>query len=62
MSRWHEEGGATAVEYMLIASSIAAILVLVLSVLGRQAQDGLCAGSSAMSQVDVVTQTNPNCP
>lgn len=60
-SRPQAQDGATAVEYMLIVSSVAAIIVLVLSVLGRQAQDGFCAGSSAMQQVDVVTQTNPNC-
>lgn len=59
MSRLHADDGATAVEYGLIVASIAALVLLVLFVLGQQAQTQFCDASSAMEQVGA--PANPNC-
>ncbi len=52
----HREDGATAVEYGLIVAAIAALIVLVVLVLGRQVQEGLCETSSALNEADAIDQ------
>ncbi len=52
-----QEEGATAVEYGLIVAAIAALIVLVVLVLGRQVQEGFCDTSSALSQSSSITTT-----
>lgn len=51
----HNEEGATAVEYGLIVAAIAALIVLVVLVLGRQVQSGFCDTASALN----TTTTTP---
>ncbi len=49
------EDGATAVEYGLIVAAIAALIVLIVIVMGRQTEEMFCGTASAMNNV-VTTQ------
>ncbi len=51
---FHREEGATAVEYGLIVAAIAALIVLVVLVLGRQVQEGFCDTASALGSADTI--------
>lgn len=51
----HNEEGATAVEYGLIVAAIAALIVLVVLVLGRQVQEGFCDTASSIATASTIT-------
>lgn len=55
-----DESGATAIEYALIVAAIAALIVLIVVILGQQVARNFCDTSSAMEQIKGID--NPNCP
>lgn len=57
------DDGATAVEYGLIVAAIAALIVLVVLVLGSQVQDGFCDTASALADTTgTAGDVNAACP
>lgn len=56
-----QEEGATAVEYGIMVALIAAVIVLVVLVLGNQVQKGFCDTSEALDNAITVTTTLRDC-
>ncbi len=57
----HNEDGATAVEYGLIVAAIAALIVLVVLVLGRQVKEGFCDTASALDATSTAQSADGGC-
>ena len=48
--RWEREEGATAVEYGVMVALIAAVIVAIVLLLGRQVKSGFCDTSEALAE------------
>ena len=51
-SWWHEECGATAVEYALMLAAIAAVIVAAVTFLGNSTSDAICGVSEEWADYD----------
>lgn len=63
LSANRSESGATAVEYSLLAAAIAAVIVIVVMVLGSQTKGSFCTAADAFGQTgEVDSDASSACP